>query len=246
MNERNEHTSGWDDDLAAYALGALEADEARAVEAHLEGCASCRERVRWLTPAVDILPATVPQQDPPAELRERLMAVVEAEAGSSRATAPARAATPDRPRRSWLDGLRGLTARPALVGLGVGLLLVAGVVGYSLRDGGGAETHTYAAVPVSGKSPAEGTLTVNGDSGSMVVRNLPAVGEHEVYQAWIRTTGDEGDIAPSSVFVLAKDGTGHVSIPSGLDGAAEVMVTREPVGGSAQPHENPLVTASMD
>ena len=45
------------DDLAAYALGALDEREAGAIEDHLDGCERCRERLRWLAPAVDLLPA---------------------------------------------------------------------------------------------------------------------------------------------------------------------------------------------
>ena len=68
------------DDLAAYALGALDEREAGAIEDHLDGCERCRERLRWLAPAVDLLPASVEQRTPPPALRENLMATVRAEA----------------------------------------------------------------------------------------------------------------------------------------------------------------------
>jgi len=246
VSGRFEHPEGWHDELAAYSLDALEEAERDRVERHLEGCGACRERVRWLWPAIDMLPAAVAQQDPPPALRERLMAIVEDEAAAGSPARPearvgARSA---RRRRSWLPGLGG-ALRPALAGFGVALLLAAGVVGYSLRDDESSSSRTYAAVPLSGRSPAEGTLTVEGDSGSLEVRNLPPAGRHEVYQTWIRHTGNDGGIEPSTVFVLAKDGSGHVRIPSGLEGADEVMVTREPVGGSEKPHESPLILAKL-
>ena len=34
------------------------------LERHLDGCESCTARLRWLEPAVDLLPASVPQADP--------------------------------------------------------------------------------------------------------------------------------------------------------------------------------------
>ncbi len=57
------------DDLAAYALGALDPGEAAALERHLAGCPACSERLLWLRPAVDLVPASVRQVEPPASLR---------------------------------------------------------------------------------------------------------------------------------------------------------------------------------
>lgn len=243
MREPIEHGEGWQAELAAYALDALDQSERTAIERHLGGCDACRERVRWLSPAVDVLPAAVAQQQPPPPLRERLMAIAEQEA--SLAPRPAARPAPASRRSSWRSALSGFSLRPALAGLAVALLLAAGILGYSLRDDGSPETRTFAAVPLEEDSPAAGTLSVSGDQGTLEVRNLPAAGRHEVYQAWIRRTGDEGATVPSSVFVLSKDGSGSVAIPSGLEGAQEVMVTREPVGGSEKPHEGALVVAKL-
>ena len=54
----------WSEDLAAYLLGALERDEAEALERHLEGCERCREEMRWLRPAVQTLPESVERAEP--------------------------------------------------------------------------------------------------------------------------------------------------------------------------------------
>ena len=83
-----------EEDLAAFALGALTPDEAAAVERHVDGCDACSARLRWLQPAVDLLPASVEQRTPPPQLRENLMAIVEREAA---AEAPAERAA-ERPR----------------------------------------------------------------------------------------------------------------------------------------------------
>jgi len=66
-------------DLAAYALGALGGDEAAELREHLESCDECRAELRWLQPAVDVLPRSVLQRRPPARLRRRLMSTVRAE-----------------------------------------------------------------------------------------------------------------------------------------------------------------------
>ena len=49
----------WSDDVAAYLLGALEPGEAAELERHLAGCERCRAELRWLRPAVELLPETV-------------------------------------------------------------------------------------------------------------------------------------------------------------------------------------------
>jgi anti-sigma factor RsiW len=67
-------------DLAAYALGALEEREAAELQSHLADCEACRMELRWLQPAVDLLPRSVEQLVRPAGLRKRLMAPVRGEA----------------------------------------------------------------------------------------------------------------------------------------------------------------------
>ena len=220
--------------------------EAALLEHHLAECSVCEERLCWLMPAVDVLPVTVAQANPPAALRDRLMAVVEAEAA---AEATALAPAPARSRRRFrLPGLGDFSMRPALAGLGVTLLIAGGVVGWAINgSNSGTDTRTYAAKPLNGKSLATGTLEVNGDEGSLAVRNLPRTRKGEVYQAWVQEPygADGGSVVPSSVFVVSKDGSGTVAIPSGLEHAAKVMVTREPKGGSDVPGESALISAAI-
>ena len=52
----------------------------RRARAALGRCEQCRDELRWLRPAVDLLPASVQRLDPPPELRERLMAEVRGDA----------------------------------------------------------------------------------------------------------------------------------------------------------------------
>lgn len=243
MTDRDPNSGHPHDELAVYALGALPADEAAALEDHLLDCQSCQERLRWLTPAVDEIPASVPQQAAPPALRERLMAVVDAEADVPRSAPVESGSVASSPRRRWLPSLEGLSLRPALAGLAVVLLLVAGVVGYELHDTGGTgQSQTYAAQAATGD--ASGTLEVDGDEGSLRVTDMPPPPGDDVYQAWIRD--ESGAVTSAAVFVTSGDGTGSVAIPHGLADAAEVMVTREPRGGSEAPTEAPLMTAQLN
>jgi anti-sigma-K factor RskA len=65
--------------LAAQALGALDAAEARELEEHLLTCAECRaEAAEWNDTAA-ALAYTSPMVEPPAELRSRILASARAE-----------------------------------------------------------------------------------------------------------------------------------------------------------------------
>jgi hypothetical protein len=247
VSEREEHRTRWADDIAAYALGALDEREAALLEQHLAECEACAAQLAWLRPAVDAIPASVEQVTPPPALRERLLTVVREEAGEA-GDAPAPAAKERRRFRLPLLGSVGL--RPALAAAAV-LLLAAGVAGYVLRDttgdgGSPAATRSYAAT-VPGTA-VRGTLEVEGDKGYLHIENMPANKPNQVYQAWLEEPGGSAGgavVSPSSVFVVSRDGTGEVALPRGLEDADRVMITREPKGGSEQPSEPPMMTVEL-
>lgn len=85
--------------LGAFALGQLEGDERAGLEAHLEGCAGCREELAALEPVARMLPHADPARfelapEPPAELGRRIAATIEGEKERAR-----------RRRRRTLGGL---------------------------------------------------------------------------------------------------------------------------------------------
>jgi len=219
----------WEDDLAAWALGALEPAEAKRFERHLARCERCRADLRWLRPAVDALPAAVTQVAAPPRLRGELMATVRSEA--RRASAPHR-----RRRREWLS-----IPRPALAALGAAALVAAGVAGYALR--GESDEASYQARATSAGRGADAELVVEGDKGTLHARDMPRLRRDQVFQAWIRD-GDGGALQPSTVFVARRGGSATATIP-GVEGAARVMVTREPRGGSEQPTTAPLMRVEL-
>ena len=244
-----EHRERWDAELAAYALDALEPGERRTVEEHLAGCESCSERLHWMQPAVDVLPATVAPQQPSPDLKARIMDVVDREAALVAAAEGEREQRPAEAggRRGFLSGL---SLRPVLAGLAVVMLLAAAVTGYAIRsdDDGGTTTPgvMYTAESDKASSTASGRLEVMGDAGMLHVTDLPPTHDGEVYQARIQDKGSAGgSVHASSVCVVSEEGVGDVAIPHGLSKAARVMVTREPKGGSVHPSENSLLTAEM-
>ncbi len=67
-------------DLAApFVLGALDADEAEAVRAHLASCADAHAEIAELAGVLPVLDGSVPQVEPPASLKVRLMAAAAAD-----------------------------------------------------------------------------------------------------------------------------------------------------------------------
>ena len=144
--------------------------------------------------------------------------------------------SPAAPWRLW----RNLFAipRPALAMAAV-LVLAVGVGAYALGSGGnGSET-----VTATGQAPPGATAVVErtGDKGILRVSGLPQR-RNGIYEVWIAR---DGQVEPSTLFQVHRDGTGAAAIPEGLDGADQVMVTLEPPGGSAKPTRAPLIVTKI-
>jgi hypothetical protein len=229
------------DDLAAFAIGALDDAESDAIRRHVSGCESCEEYLRWLQPAVDLLPASVEQLEPPRSLREGLMATVRAEAAPASAEeASGRSAA--RAQRRW--SFPGLTLRPAAV-LAAAVLVAGGVTGYVVSDSGEPQRELVRAQAI-GSVPA-GTLAAQLEYGAggdaiLHVERAPALDRGHVYQAWIQR---DGVMEPSASFRPHDDGTAEAALGDSLEGATAVFVTEEPGPGKKKPTSPPILEASL-
>ena len=221
----------WRADLAAYLLGSLDEDESAALEEHLESCESCREELRWLQPAVDLLPDSVERIDPPPRLRERLLA----EVASDPDVAPQQA---NRGRRaSDRKGfLRGFLLRPA-TGLAAIALVAAAVAGYALHDSGSSPATTT--TRAQGPGQLRAALARSGNSGTLELTGLQQAPPSHVYQAWVQRSGGQ-----VSLFDSSHDGTASVSLDDKLRAVKAVMVTMEPRGGSRHPTSPAVISVS--
>ncbi len=96
MTLNNPHNNLYhpEDDLPAYALGALDAAELLVVETHLANCFHCSRTLAALQPAATTLAQAVPQHTPPAQLQAALIAQLPP---SPAATAPPPASTEQPP-----------------------------------------------------------------------------------------------------------------------------------------------------
>jgi anti-sigma-K factor RskA len=221
----------WKDDVAAFLLGALEPGESAELERHVAGCVECQADLRRLRPAVDALPESVERLEPPARLRAEVLGRARAEAAHPTAAAEPGASGRRRPMRSW---------RPAL-GLAAIALIAAAVAGYAIRDAdsGGADSTTV----VAGRSPAvTAQLVMEGGSATMHLANVGEMADDRVLEAWVQRDGEVE--RAGGLFVPDRDGRATAMIPD-MHAVEAVMVTSEPVGGSAAPTSAPIVTARI-
>lgn len=229
----------WRADLAAYLIGGLEPQEKEALETHLEDCERCRDELRWLQPAIDLLPQSISQLEPPPGLRARLLAEVRADVAELPAEVARESERRAPGRRS--GGLRRFFLRPA-VALTCVALIGAVIGGYALRGGGGSGSGTTTTKTVAQGGSVRATLERSGDSGTLELTGLKQAPPGHVYQAWVQK-GNR--IEPSSLFDVRRDGSASTAIPHQLAGADMVMVTVEPQGGSKQPSSKPLVSVAL-
>ena len=234
MSRLDEHRR-WRADLAAYLLGSLEPEETATLELHLEDCRRCRDELEWLRPAIDVIPESIPQLQPPDGLRDRLLAEVRSDAAETAPGARAVSAAPPAPLASRL---RGFLWRPAIALTAVALI-AAVIGGYALGGGGGGGATT---IPGQPGGPVSAKLERNGDSGTLELAGLKQLPPSSVYQAWVQRGGR---IEPSSLFGTRRNGTASAAIPHHLDGANQVMVTVEPRGGSKQPTGSPIASVKL-
>lgn len=244
MTENHER---WSEDIAAYMLGALEPDEAAALERHAEGCERCQAEMRWLTPALDALPEGIERLQPPRELRERVMAEVRFETEPTDAPGEEPATGLFGRAAAWLRNLGSgpMGLRP-VAGVAVAVLVVAAVAGYAIgggigdgSDGSSGGTSTV----VAGKAPGiTAEMVSEGDAGTLHLANVKQLPSDRVLEAWVQRDGEVE--AVEALFVPDRHGRASTELPD-MEGVEVVMVTAEPEGGSEAPTSSPLVTIAV-
>ncbi len=222
---------------ALHAVSDVERDEieSRLAAAGLTVADAFYDEVRAVRETMAVVSA-VSEEEPPAELRGRLLATVAREsAAANSATDNVRTLPTGRSGRQWRTVL--LSAAAALV---VGLAAVG--IGLSLRPP--AEQQTTAqevfSAPdvhtVNGAIPAGGTATVvfsrDRNAGVLVMNDVPPPSPGTVYQMWLVSssgstsagTMDAEAVAPSTTAVL-----------DNLGDSTKLSFTVEPGTGSTQP-----------
>ncbi len=197
--------------VAVYALGAVNADEARIISAHLAVCPECREEYAKLKSSADAIALSADDQVDAryvAALKERVMRIA------------AR-------RRTQPLGIVAALALAAAVVLGLFSLKAE----QRLNDLQIASAQQY---HVPG-----GEVFKNGERIYLVMRTLPALPAGHVYQAWTLAPGAKS-VAPSVTFIPDNRGFVVVSLPQASANVSAVAISVEPAGGSQAPTTKPL------
>jgi anti-sigma-K factor RskA len=226
-------------DAAAYALGALEPDEARDFRAHMDNCAACRGDVAAFEGVTRGLPTASVQYATPKGLRRRVMREVRATSqdAPAHATASPRVA-PRRVRRPLL------IPRRTLAGFGAAAAVAAAVlVGVAIGSSGGGGGSRLIQAQVMG-APGSAQLRIAGGRGELMVRNLPAPGPGRIYEVWLER-GQSAPAPTNTLFSVSSAGAGDVGVAGSLNGVSEVLVTSEPAGGSRVPTMPPVIVARL-
>ena len=215
------------DDLALYALDALEGDEADAVEAHLAECASCQ---RELATHEEALAALVEDGPPPSlwgAVQEKIRDVQPGPVGDVplRAVGPAPAHLDHTAaHRRGMRRLAALAAAAAVaVVLGVGVATQVGQGQGGQETASGAPDGSTIAV-LADAHGADVARVVTGEDGDVLVfDDLPRLSAASTYQLW-----DVDGAEPVSLGVVGDGRTESVEISLPPD-AAELAISEEPV-----------------
>ncbi len=191
--------------------------------------------------AAEALPVAAPPMRPPPALKARIMAEVEREAELLRSAGPAadRPAPARRRRLAW-PSLRFPT--PAVAALACAALLVGlGAGAWLFGSGRGHTVDFQRSGALSANASAE--LDINGDTGVLVARGLPAPPAGRVYQVWLQRDGQAPE-PTAALFTPRRDGSAMASVGD-VKGVDKVMVSSEPLGGSPAPTRAPILIATM-
>ena len=230
--------------LPAYAIGSLDADELERVEEHLLSCWICRDESRAFQAVADELSLAVPVAAPSPDLRDRLLQRVR----STRPKEQEKALQPVSRRPFWdrLLPVWGLASLFLILGLAASSFILWQRINnleFATAPGG------MRAVPLraTGAAPhATGfvLISVDGDSGALVVDGLPPLGETQQYQLWLIREGQRTSGAVFSTDERSYGGT-RIRAPLSLLDYSAVDVTIEPAGGSSQPTGKPVLAGLL-
>ena len=229
-DEHDIHSDPCAGNAAPYVLGALTEEEHTAFRRHLQSCAVCREEVASLQSVAATLPAVAPAASAPAELRERIMSTVRAEAREPElARRPGAARERRRPARSGWFALAGAAAA-----------ITAVIVAISLGSGGSG-TRVIQAQVLAPSASAQVALT--GNRAELRIAGMPQTQPGRVYEVWVKRGG-----APqptNALFTVTSAGNATVGVPGSVAGVQEVLVSSEPAGGSSSPTRPPVIVARL-
>jgi len=194
-----------------------------------------------------LLALAPPEQEPPADLRRKLMQVVESESVQPRA-----AESPTSSWFGWLGGLRN-------VALGAAAVLVVGLLSWNVLLQGDVQelrgqveearsaneaqqTREIALGGTWAKQGARAEVTaLKDDRAILVVEDMPSMPEDRTGQVWVI----RGEKPEPSGLLEPSGNMAATAITTPLRGADAIAVTVEPAGGSDAPTSDPVLIQEL-
>jgi len=228
--------------LAAYVLESLAAEDRAGLEAHVAGCAACVALLAEYRAVVGTLPIGLDPVAPPARAWETIRARARSGRRQSAASRAAR----------WASAARWpAVAALVLVLAGWNVTLQRELARRAPGPAPGPEVEALSRRPGrivilkgTGQPAASARIFVAVDGGGhLAVSGLDTVPAERVYQLWfVRAAG-----APVSGATFRPDGSGRawvkVAVPTTLDDVDTIVVTEETAPGTTSPTGTPLLTA---
>jgi anti-sigma-K factor RskA len=216
--------------LPAYALGALDEDDADQVASHLAGCALCRAELGSFEAVVEQLASSVPAASPPPNLKRRLMDRVH----SLRPAQPARPLAARPPLMQRLLPVWGAVSLLLIVALAAAnLLLWQRISNLEVLTGplGMRAVALHNNAEAAPQASGFVIISADGQNGVLVVDALPVLDPAQQYQAWLMR---DGQSTPGPAFSVDESGYrgARIEAPESLLSYTEILITIEPVEGA--------------
>ena len=219
--------------LASYALDALPAEEAAAVERHLEGCRRHDAELQELRDGTAAVALAAPEREPRPELRTRLLAAFESEA-AARTAAPVPLRRPARRSFAWRPAPAFAYAAAALL-----IVALAGLLAWNVALQTGGSGNERLVREFSGDAGQGRLVYLEDEQAGLLELDLDAQPAERTYQAWA-IYGE----SPVSLGLVPNEGV--AAFRADLGDASAVAISIEPAGGSAQPTSDPVLVAALD
>jgi anti-sigma-K factor RskA len=213
------------EDLAPlYVAGALRSTDARALEAHIEGCLLHADSLATLREVAYAPAGAIEAIALPRDLKARIMTAVRDEAAAEEASS-----------RTERHGAAWPRPKLALAGaVAIAVLVLAGLLAWNLapRSGSHGDSENFA-VALQGPGGASGAYYyAEGLEGAIFVDGLAPLPEDRTYQVWATSNGSTINCG---LLAVAQMGTAFARMTYEMPRDARIFVTVEPFGGSAQP-----------
>jgi anti-sigma-K factor RskA len=223
-----------DELAAALALGAVDADEARAAREHLATDAEPHAELRSFLGVDGVLAAGLDPVEPSAALRDRLMGSIATTPQAAPPSEPAPSVGGE-PRRGWLDWLSPRVARPlALAGVAAAVVLAVVSISLSgqlterdqaLRQVASAISGGQAAHRVEGDAGRGYVVDTPGTGSAFVVADVGALDANQLYELWL--IGADGAPVDVGTFRPSGEAVAVIPVEQDLAGFTTFAVTVE-------------------